>query len=286
MGTIHKLFDEILQAGKDSLVEWTWRTETARLPTLQEIIRQGTDPRLALVFRVQNLVATFLESVCQLPNDPKKFRAILQNAEEKYMPGWPPMSPVTQSFFTLWAFHDLELDSPKFTGKETLGKLFELAADHFRLTAPEKHVLVHLNESRMHLCQNLGSAGGTVRLRELQTADEYNCLVSSGYMGAAGDLWLIRILPPSETGSKGPHLAVTSPYVVGTEPEDWVQFIRRQLARGRQGISPTTLEQLMKFGPNRTFWLDYILDGYLSHSSLAIFLQGIPDLPKTLPHGR
>jgi len=286
LGTIRNLYDQILQAGKASQVELAWRMESARIPTLQEIIRDGTDPRLALVFRVQNLVSTFVESVCQLPKASNKFRSTLQKAGEDYMPGWPPMSPVTQSFFTLWAFHDLELDAPKFTGKETLGKCFELAADHFRLTDPEKRVLAHLNASRMHLCQNLGSHGGTVRLRELQTDTEYNCLVSSGYMGSAGDLWFVRICPPSERESTGPHLAVTSPYVIGTNPDDWLQFISRQLASGKKGKSPTILAQLMKFGPNRTFWLDYILDGYFAHSTVAIFLKGIPDLPKTLPHGR
>jgi len=32
---------------------------------------------------------------------------VVGDAEETYMPGWPPMSPVSISFFAAWALFDL-----------------------------------------------------------------------------------------------------------------------------------------------------------------------------------
>jgi hypothetical protein len=40
----------------------------------------------------------------------KKYAKIVGAAEEEYMPSGPPMSPLTASFFTTWAFYDLRFD--------------------------------------------------------------------------------------------------------------------------------------------------------------------------------
>ena len=37
----------------------------------------------------------------------KNFIRVVGDAEETYMPGWPPMSPVSISFFAAWALFDL-----------------------------------------------------------------------------------------------------------------------------------------------------------------------------------
>jgi len=41
----------------------------------------------------------------------------VEKAQDTYIPGYPPMSPVTQSFFTFWAFFDLRFG----IDKETIG---------------------------------------------------------------------------------------------------------------------------------------------------------------------
>ena len=45
----------------------------------------------------------------QLP-EMKKYAKMVGAAEEEYMPSGPPMSPLTASFFTTWAFYDLRFD--------------------------------------------------------------------------------------------------------------------------------------------------------------------------------
>jgi len=41
----------------------------------------------------------------------------------------------------------------------------------------------------------------------------------------------------------------------------------------------------MPFGPNQNFWLGDVRDDQ-HHSFVEIFLNRIPELPKTLPHRR
>jgi hypothetical protein len=62
--------------------------------------------------------------------------------------------------------------------------------------------------------------------------------------------------------------------------------MRRPLtAQGKARQKPDPLHTLMPFGPDQNFWLADVRDN-LPHSSVAIFLNRIPDLPNTLPHGR
>jgi len=41
----------------------------------------------------------------------------------------------------------------------------------------------------------------------------------------------------------------------------------------------------MKFGPSIHYWLEYVFLAYVNFTKDHILLTGIPDQPKTLPHG-
>ena len=40
----------------------------------------------------------------------------------------------------------------------------------------------------------------------------------------------------------------------------------------------------MKYGPTRTYWNDFVLEGYVNHRTEAIYLAGLPDVPASRPH--
>jgi hypothetical protein len=42
----------------------------------------------------------------------------------------------------------------------------------------------------------------------------------------------------------------------------------------------------MKYGLERNYWNEYILEAYVSHQTEAIFLTGLPDAEDTKPHSR
>src|SRR3954469_11078076 len=73
---------------------------------VEALVRSGHDPLHAAYVAAQNFTSFFAEAVSQLPEfDP--YCQIVGPAEEEYMPSSPPMSPLTLSYFTTWAFFDV-----------------------------------------------------------------------------------------------------------------------------------------------------------------------------------
>ena len=109
-----------------------------------------------------------MELVSKLP-EMKLFAKLAGDAEEEYMPSGPPMSPLTGSYFTCWAFYDLRF------GKDgdTIGKCQIEANDLVLMNPDQLDVLKKLSESRMGIYEYIGFADGLVRLRELITGDEF-----------------------------------------------------------------------------------------------------------------
>jgi hypothetical protein len=79
------------------------------MPDMETWIKQGMDPVHVAYAFVQNITSFFAEGASQLP-EMKKFAQIVGKAEDDYLPSGPPMSPLTTSFFTTWAFFDLQFD--------------------------------------------------------------------------------------------------------------------------------------------------------------------------------
>src|SRR5437899_2413115 len=93
------------------------------VPGVGELIRQGFDPVHATYVFVQNVTSLFAEWVSRLP-EMKTFAEIVAGSEDEYMPSGPPMSPLTASYFTTWAFYDLRFD-----GTDTLASCLVEAND-------------------------------------------------------------------------------------------------------------------------------------------------------------
>jgi hypothetical protein len=143
--------------------------------------------------------------------------------------------------------------------------------------------------SAMGIYQHLGWQGGLVGLRDILDGHVYRCIVPSGYRGAEGELWYVRLLPPlTEAFAHG--VAFTSPYVLrNTSEADWLAFFERQ----ERGLPPLRTPEetaprrkaLFKRGPDPNYWNEYVFLAYSSASDSAIVLYGILDRPETLPRG-
>ncbi len=255
----------------------------AEVKTVESLVATGHDPLHAAYTCGQNYLSVFAELASHLPEF-KEYRAIAGNAEETYLPGWPPMSPVSQSYFTCWSF----LDLPFGTEAETICSVAIEIGRHFGMPADFALTLEAMSESAMGIYEHLGWHEGKVGLRDIVDGVIYPCVVPSNYQGRAGELWFVRLLPP--LGAAFDYgVAFTSPYIlVDTTKADWLAFFERQ--ERQLPLRLTAADQaahrkaLLKRGLEPNYWSEYIFLAYHDAQDSAISLCGIPDLPHSLPH--
>jgi hypothetical protein len=251
----------------------------ADIPNVEKFIEQGLDPVHAVYAFVQHITSRFAEGVSQLP-EMKAYAKVVGAAEKEYMPSGPPMSPLTGSFFTTWAFYDLRFD-----GTDTIASCLIEANDVVCMNPDQLDALKKLAESRMGIFEHVGMDGSHVRLRELVTSHEFTCHCASGYRGRTGELWYVRLLPPLLPDLARYHIAFTTPYILTqATKDDWIQFLQRSMMQFEPGDERQGLYRLLKYGPEPNYWSEFVFKAYHHHQGDAIFLAGIPDLQATLPH--
>jgi hypothetical protein len=143
-----------------------------------------------------------------------------------------------------------------------------------------------MQESRMGLYAHEGAEGSLIILRELVTDAGCHAIVPSGYRGQRGELWYARVLPsPIPGGSE--HVVFTTPYIV-LKPgiHEWRAYLRRTLPDAPKQDRIDANERHMKYGPTRTYWNDFVFEGYVNHRPEAIYLAGLPDVPESRPHSQ
>ena len=247
------------------------------LPTLEQLEQDLGDPQHVLYVAAQQLSSAFAESVSMLPEF-AEYAAIVGKAEDEYVPDGPPMSPLTRSFFTLWAFFDVRFGADR----ESIGSCLVdvLRAMH----GPELMVgtLEKLSASRMGIYEHVGFKGPHVRLRELPSGDELVCHSTTGYRGRTGELWYVRLCPPVAE-SFDYHIVLTTPYVLlGASREDWTAFLNRSLLDAAD--KPRGRHDLLKYGSDRVNWCEFVFQAYHHGEYDAIYLTGLPDVADSLPH--
>ena len=86
------------------------------------------------------------------------FYDVVAAAEDEYMPGGPPMSPLTGSYFTTWAFFDFRFGD----GLETIGTCLLDVSDRLGLNPGLVEAIRLFQESRMGIYEHVGTQGGRV----------------------------------------------------------------------------------------------------------------------------
>ncbi len=244
------------------------------------LIREGLDPTHAAYVFVQNITSHFASLVSGHP-DMAQWSGAVAEAEDKYMPGGPPMSPLTGSYFWTWALYDLQIGDTK----DTLALCQIALNDIVQMNSHQLKAARYMAHSRMGIYERIGAVGSHVRLRELVTGDEYVVHCPTGYCGPRGDLWYVRLLPPLEPQSASYWIAFTTPYILpGKSRSDWVDYLKRAMVETDGPDERTRLYNLLKFGPDPHHWHEFVFLGYVNYQHDAVFLTGIPDIRASLPH--
>lgn len=245
-------------------------------------IAEGTDPCFAIYLHAQSLISILAEQLSET-KEARQFARLAAEAEDTYMPSFPPMSPVTTSHFTMWALFDLRFGQ----SHDTIGTCFLRIAELTDLPAGLRATASALQSSRLGLYVHGGQDGRFVKLREIGQERAVRCLVPAGYRGEAGEVWLARLLPPA-SALFDYHVVSTTPYVIvgGAEP-DWLAYLDRERRRLGNKPLPRKIDAttyIMKHGPSVNHWNEYIFCAYAGHQTEAVFLTGIPDIKASLPH--
>lgn len=246
----------------------------------QECVEMGFDPVHAAYVSAQNLLSVFAEGVSAL-DEFEPYCEIVGAAQEEYMPSGPPMSPLTASYFTTWAFLDCRFGPDD----ETIGTCLLDVSGLLGLDDGTIEIIRRLQESRMGIYAHCGTVDNSkCILRELVTNRKFTCYPTSGYAGQAGQLWYVRLCPPLFDLVEY-HVVFTTPYVLIDATEtDWAAYLNRSLLEAGDSNASFDLNWLMKFGKSLNHWNEFVLQAYQHSQSDAIFLAGLPDVKGSLPH--
>jgi hypothetical protein len=237
-----------------------------------------THPAFAAYVYAQNQMSIMAEQLLQLP-EMKSFAKQIGPAEEEYAPSWPPMSPVSTSYFTCWSTFDLGIGARR----ETLGDVIIAVATECGTHPIMLALMQSLQGSRMGIYRVEEPDGTRVRLKDLATERTSTAVCTTGYSGWTGDLWYARVLPPPLPGAD--HVVFTSPYVL-TAPDvtGWTTYLDRVASKTPAITRAQALEQHFKWGPSPRYWLEFVFEAYSRHESGAIFLHGLPNVAESRPH--
>ena len=249
---------------------------------LRKLTAAGHDPCHAAYIYGQNIASVLAEQLSAM-KEARQYTKIVGAAEDSYMPSGPPISPLTPSYFTMWAFFDVLFGQ----SQETIGTCILRSVQETQFPAWLSDVIGLMQRSRMGFYVHCGTEGHLVRLREVGSQETRLCHVPTGYFGRAGELWFIRLLPPA-TALFNYHDVFNTPYVLVNVSERAIEdYFVREIARLGARPLPRKLEAstyIMKHGPTTNHWNEYIFCAYAGHQHDAVFLTGIPDIKESLPH--
>ncbi len=158
---------EAMASGTPLPTSYKGRKPIPGTPDIAKLIAEGVDPIHATYVFIHHIASSFASNVSQLP-EIRSFTTDYEKAEEQYLPSGPPMSPLTTSYFSCWAFFDYRIGN----STDTLASCLIDANDIFWMNPDQLDALKKMNESRMGLYEHQGWQENLVRLRELITDRE------------------------------------------------------------------------------------------------------------------
>ncbi len=238
----------------------------------------------------QNQLSILIEQMIELP--PLRKLAIAYDAAmNEYTPDYPPMSPITKSYFTCWGSFDLATQGAI---KETMTSI---AIDFCRFIGVDQSLLSlyeNMEQSRMGIYRHMGCEGEFVHLTELITHKKVKAIRTTNLEGQPGELWLVRILPPPNVPELDHHVMFNTPYVLipntkydrndRSVEDQWLSYFDRVLPTTGIEDRIAAYEYLMRYGLTPTYWLEFIFLAYINYVDGGILLGGYPDIRESLPH--
>ena len=121
---------------------------------VRKLVQQGSDPCHALYVVGQNFASVLAEQISMM-SEAKGYARVVGRAEDEYLPSGPPMSPLTPSYFTTWAFFDVQFGA----SRETMGTTILRVAELTGLPEWILDVVGLMHQSRMGFYVNCGIEG-------------------------------------------------------------------------------------------------------------------------------
>lgn len=232
------------------------------------------DPSHKIYLLVQNLLSYFAEDISIL-DDFEEYYDTVEEIDAEYMPSFPPMSPLTNSYITLWCFCDFRFGKTK----ETISTIFYDLGKKYNFDKSVMDAINNFNSSYMGFYKHIGFDNDLIILKEIVSDIEYKCICPAGYVGRKGEIWYVRIIPNLDEVYNY-HIIFTTPYIILNYSEkDWKKFFQRQI--GNSGN--LKIYHFLKYHPDIKYWHNYIFEGYVNYNENCIFLTGIPDIKGSKP---
>lgn len=244
-----------------------------------EIIKSGYEPNLRVYTNCQNLLSVFAEEIT-LHRDFRSYNKRILNVENRYLPSFPPMSPVTNAYFAYWTLCDFQFGK----NKETMTSIFADVGAVKGFGEEEISVSNALKDSCMKFYLHMGFENGFLLLKDILTERVSRCISNSGYNGLEGEIWFVRMVPNIDKIHDF-QVVLTTPYIILRNSEvDWISFFQRQGIEQGDPEMELKYQRFMKNNPTLNYWMEYLLDAYVNFKPHSIMLTGIPDISGSKPH--
>jgi len=255
-------------------------------PAPEEMIDDGADPQFVLYSTLQVqllMMATMLEQSGIVD----EYQEILESALDTYMPGFPPMSPMTDSYFHSWALCDLEFGDDG----DNIGRIAADMMAEMGMPLELGELCGQLLCSRMGIYETIDVDSDLIVVRELVTGHQLLVDVPTGYFGKEGDLRFVRLGPPAIPDAEY-FTELTTPYILeGRSAADWTRYLKSVMPDtvASEDGSPSTLIEdrlaaVFKGDLGEMPWMEFVFQGYRGYEEDVIYLTGIPSDPASLPH--
>ena len=126
--------------------------------------QKALHPAFAIYVHVQNQMSVMAEQILEFP-EMKAIANIVGEAHDEYMPSWPPMSPLSTSYFWCWSNFDATANAHR----ETLGSVTLRIAAEFGVHSTMLTLMQTFNQSRMGVYRVEGHSDACVQLIDLVT---------------------------------------------------------------------------------------------------------------------
>jgi hypothetical protein len=256
-------------------------------PNPEEMIEDGADPQFVLYSTVQTQLLA-MAAILEESGAVDAYHEAVESGLATYMPGYPPMSPVTDSLFHSWTLCDLKFGEDA----DNIGQIAVKMISEMGMPAELQDLCRKLISSRMGIYKTIDADGELLVVRELVTGSELLVDVPTGYFGEEGDLRFVRLRPPAVHDAEY-FTELTTPYILeGRSAEDWTRYLQSVMPETvvtDDGTESAQIENrlaaVFKDDCGAMPWLEFVFQGYSNFEENAIFLTGSPDDPASLPHG-
>jgi hypothetical protein len=200
----------------------------------------------------------------------KKHRKIIQKAESKHRIE-DPLSPIFESYFTMWTLFDLEIGK---TGKVltdlAISSKMPLDIDKYKLSLIER---MKMSYTGVYLCEEKSEE--SFKLKEIPSGKSIEAILEPVWDEEIekGDILMIRLIENTQDGT---HVQLSSPYVVNSTEDDWIEFFAEHGIDQGQSFDLEKYREFMKRGISPDFWLSYIDSACLSVNDMVVTLEGTP----------